>query len=35
MDSFDWGQIDDYCSFWNDIDMNEIMKEIYKDSERG
>lgn len=35
MDGFDWRQIDDYCFFWDDIDMDEIMKEIYEDSERG
>ncbi len=35
MDGFDCGQSDDYCFFWNDIDMDEVMKEIYKNSERG
>ncbi len=35
MDGFDWGQIDDFCFFWDDIDMDEVMKEICEDSERG
>lgn len=35
MDGFDWGQIDDFCFFWDDIDMDEVMQEIYEDSERG
>lgn len=35
MDGFDWRQIDDYCFFWDDIDMDGVMKEIYEDSERG
>lgn len=35
MDGFDWGQSDDYCFFWDNINMNEVMKEIYENSERG
>lgn len=35
MDGFDWGQVDDFCFYWDDIDMDEVMKENYENSERG
>lgn len=33
MDGFDWGQCDDYCFFWDDIDISEVTKEDNEDSD--
>ena len=33
MDGFYWGQCDDYCFFWDDIDIDEVMREANEDSD--